>query len=114
MGVDAADYDGSGRPSLLVTNYQNELPALYRNISDRNELLFKYSTSEAGPDSIGRAYVGFGTAIRRCGQRRLGGHRDRQRPRDPPPERYFGCPQRPVLLRNAGPAGAADRPGSRT
>ena len=32
MGVDAADFDGSGRASILVTNYQNELPALYRNL----------------------------------------------------------------------------------
>ena len=27
MGVDAADYDGCGRPSLWVTNYENERTA---------------------------------------------------------------------------------------
>jgi hypothetical protein len=31
MGVDAADYDGSGRPSLLIGNFSNEMMALYHN-----------------------------------------------------------------------------------
>jgi enediyne biosynthesis protein E4 len=31
MGVDAADYDRSGRPSLLVGNFSNEMMALYHN-----------------------------------------------------------------------------------
>jgi hypothetical protein len=31
MGVDAADYDGSGRPSLLIGNFANEMMALYHN-----------------------------------------------------------------------------------
>lgn len=31
MGVDAADYDGSGRPSLIVGNFSNEMMALYTN-----------------------------------------------------------------------------------
>ena len=31
MGVDAADYDGSGRPSLLVGNFANQMMALYHN-----------------------------------------------------------------------------------
>jgi hypothetical protein len=31
MGVDAADYDGSGRPSLIVGNFSNEMMALYHN-----------------------------------------------------------------------------------
>jgi hypothetical protein len=31
MGTDAADYDGSGRPSLVVGNFTNEMMALYRN-----------------------------------------------------------------------------------
>jgi hypothetical protein len=31
MGADAADYDGSGRPSLLVGNFSNEMMALYHN-----------------------------------------------------------------------------------
>ncbi|MBZ0269092.1 CRTAC1 family protein, partial [bacterium] len=31
MGVDAADYDGSGRPSLTIGNFSNEMMALYHN-----------------------------------------------------------------------------------
>jgi enediyne biosynthesis protein E4 len=31
MGVDSADYDGSGRPALLVGNFSNQMLALYHN-----------------------------------------------------------------------------------
>jgi len=31
MGVDAADYDGSGRQSLVIGNFSNEMIALYHN-----------------------------------------------------------------------------------
>jgi hypothetical protein len=31
MGVDAADYDLSGRPSLVIGNFSNEMMALYHN-----------------------------------------------------------------------------------
>jgi hypothetical protein len=31
MGTDAADYDGSGRPSLIIGNFSNEMMALYHN-----------------------------------------------------------------------------------
>jgi hypothetical protein len=31
MGVDAADYDDSGRPSLVIGNFSNEMMALYHN-----------------------------------------------------------------------------------
>jgi hypothetical protein len=31
MGVDAGDYDGSGRPSLVIGNFSNEMMALYAN-----------------------------------------------------------------------------------
>ena len=31
MGVDAADYDGSGRPSIVIGNFANEMMALYNN-----------------------------------------------------------------------------------
>lgn len=35
MGIDAADYDRSGRPSLVIGNFANEMVALYRNESNR-------------------------------------------------------------------------------
>jgi hypothetical protein len=63
MGVDAADYDGSGRPSLLVTNYENELHAFYRNLGSSGGLLFQHSSTATGLASIGRRFVGFGTGF---------------------------------------------------
>jgi hypothetical protein len=64
MGLDAADYDGSGRPSIWVTNYENELHALYRNQAARDgRMYFTYSTSVAGLAVIGQRFVGFGTAF---------------------------------------------------
>ena len=49
MGVDAADYDGSGRQSLVIGNFSNEMMALYRN--EGNGLF----TDEAPGSTIGRA-----------------------------------------------------------
>ncbi len=61
MGVDAGDYDSSGLPSLLVTNYQNESHALYRNVSTAGTPAFLPDSRSAGLAGIGRQYVGFGT-----------------------------------------------------
>jgi hypothetical protein len=63
MGVDAGDYDGSGRPSLWVTNYQNELHALYRNLSNQQRVYFLFDTPAAGIAAIGQQYVGWGTGF---------------------------------------------------
>jgi hypothetical protein len=63
MGVDAADYDGTGRPSLWVTTFEHERHALYRNESRDGRTLFRYVTREAGIASLGSGYVGFGTAF---------------------------------------------------
>jgi len=49
MGVDAADYDRSGRPSLAVGNFSNQMMALYRNEGGG---LF---TDEAPRSPVGRA-----------------------------------------------------------
>jgi len=57
MGVDAADYDRSGFPSLLITNFSNQMAALYHN--EKNGLF----VDEAAPTGIGRASLltlGFG------------------------------------------------------
>jgi hypothetical protein len=63
MGLDAGDYDGSGRPSLWVTNYEHELHGLYRNDLRRGSVLFHYQTAEAGLAESGQKYVGWGTAF---------------------------------------------------
>ncbi len=49
MGVDAADYDGSGRQSLLIGNFSNEMMALYAN---EGKGLF---IDEAPASTIGKA-----------------------------------------------------------
>jgi hypothetical protein len=48
MGVDAADYDGSGRPSVIIGNFTNESMALYHN--DGSGLF----TDEAATSGIGK------------------------------------------------------------
>jgi hypothetical protein len=63
MGVDAADYDGSGQPSLWVTNYEHEQHGLYRNYSSRNGLSFTYQTAAAGLAVASQTYVAWGTAF---------------------------------------------------
>jgi len=49
MGVDAADYDGSGRPSLLIGNFSTEMLALYHN--EGNGLF----VDEAPASTVGKA-----------------------------------------------------------
>jgi hypothetical protein len=63
MGVDAGDYDGSGKPSLWVSNFENELHALYRNISRPGHLFFRFHSSAAGIAVLGKKYVGWGTGF---------------------------------------------------
>jgi hypothetical protein len=48
MGVDTADYDGSGRQGIVIGNFTNESMALYRN--DGTGLF----TDEAGTSGIGK------------------------------------------------------------
>ena len=57
MGVDAADYDRSGRPSLIITNFANQMLSLYHN--EGNGLF----VDEAPTSEVGRATLvtlGFG------------------------------------------------------
>jgi enediyne biosynthesis protein E4 len=57
MGVDAADYDRSGRPSLIITNFANQMLSLYHN---EGKGLF---VDEAPRSEVGRATLvtlGFG------------------------------------------------------
>ena len=103
MGVDAGDYDGSGKPALWVTNYENELHGLYRNRCQPGEASFNFQTTEAGIAVIGQKYVGWGTAFIDFD---LDGWEDLfvsnghaiHRPTDPGVTRK----QKPVLLLNQG------------
>ncbi len=61
MGVDAADYDGSGQASIWVTNYEGELHSLYGNVSQGNRRFFQFRTQRSGIAAIGQLHVGFGT-----------------------------------------------------
>src|SRR5262245_5364520 len=63
MGLDAGDPDRRGKPDLWVTNYENELHALYRNDCQPGRPFFLYRTASAGIAAIGQKYVGWGTAF---------------------------------------------------
>ncbi len=57
MGVDAADYDRSGRPSVIISNFANQMVSLYHN--EGNGLF----VDEAPQSEVGRATLvtlGFG------------------------------------------------------
>jgi enediyne biosynthesis protein E4 len=57
MGIDAGDYDRSGYPSLLITNFSNQMIALYHN--ERNGLFQDVApSSEVGRSSL--LTLGFG------------------------------------------------------
>ena len=78
MGVDAADYDGSGRPSLVIGNFSNEMMALYHN--EGNGLFI----DEAPRSALGRATLltlTFGCFFFDFEPRRVAGSVRRQRPR---------------------------------
>lgn len=57
MGVDAADYDNSGLPSLVVTNFSNQMVGLYRN-EGHGFFIDEAPSSEVGKSS--RLTLGFG------------------------------------------------------
>ena len=60
MGVDGGDYNGTGRASLWVTNFQGELHALYANHGGER---FEFVSKTAGLAALGRDLVGFGTGF---------------------------------------------------
>lgn len=60
MGVDVGDFDDSGRASIWVTNFESELPALYRNTGSGG---FAWQTQASGLGRLGGRNVGFGTAF---------------------------------------------------
>lgn len=63
MGLDIADPTRRGQPDIWVTNYENELHALYRNLSKPGKPLFTFYTPASGIAAIGQKFVGWGTAF---------------------------------------------------
>jgi hypothetical protein len=57
MGVDAADLDGSGRPSVVVTNFDNEMAGLYRPSGPG---VYDDVAVRAGVGAATRSTLGFG------------------------------------------------------
>jgi hypothetical protein len=101
MGIDAADYDGSGKPALWVTNYENEQHGLYRNDGKADLVAFTFQTPAAGLTAMGQKFVGWGTAfidVEMDGWESLfiaNGHAIRY-----PKSEGMTRKQRPVLMRN--------------
>jgi enediyne biosynthesis protein E4 len=60
MGVDCADMDGDGLLDLFVTNYQSEMPVLYRNLGGG---LFEDATRKAQIPSSLFPHVNWGTGF---------------------------------------------------
>lgn len=60
MGIGLGDYNNDGRWDLWVTNYQNEIGALYRG---GQNLLFSYASNAARIAATDEASVGWGTAF---------------------------------------------------
>jgi hypothetical protein len=63
MGIDAADSNRTGLASILVTNYENEWPALYRNRSVGANVQFTYDTQPSGLAAVGRNSVSWGVGF---------------------------------------------------
>jgi hypothetical protein len=63
MGTDAGDPENKGLPWLWCTNYENELHALYRNVSNKARVCFIFYTPASGIAAIGQKFVGWGTGF---------------------------------------------------
>lgn len=60
MGVDAADFDNSGVEGIAITNFDNEMTAIYRLGRDGT---YKDAAQAAGVGQASRASLGFGCAF---------------------------------------------------
>lgn len=58
MGIDSADYDNSGTPAILITNFSGEQLTLYRRDPSG---LFMDVAARAGVGAPSRHFLGFGT-----------------------------------------------------
>lgn len=60
MGIAIGDCDDDGWPDILVTNFERELLALYRNETAAS---FNHVSRQAGLAAFGEMYVGFGAVF---------------------------------------------------
>ncbi|MEO8258169.1 MAG: CRTAC1 family protein [Acidobacteriota bacterium] len=60
MGVDVGDFDGSGRPGLAITNFDNEMIGLYRATGAG---IYEDVATRAGIGQPSRSTLGFGCAF---------------------------------------------------
>ena len=116
MGLDVEDADGDGRPEILVSNFQNEHIAYYRNVSVGEvdptgaipPALFQEESGPAGLGADSRAWVGWGCALAdfdndgRPDVFVANGQIDANRADLAPTMTY---PQPPLLFRNVEPGG---------
>jgi hypothetical protein len=64
MGVSSGDWDGDGYYDLIVTNWHDELNAIYRNqTQEKGYLNFLYSTYRIGMMGLGNNMTGWGTIL---------------------------------------------------
>lgn len=64
MGVAGGDYDGDDWTDLVITNWQNELNAVYRNdFAGAGGLQFEYSTFRIGVAGLGNGVTGWGVHL---------------------------------------------------
>lgn len=59
MGLCVLDYDSDLLTDLMVSNYENQAFALYKNDGDSN---FRYATSTTGLQALGTTYVAWGSS----------------------------------------------------
>ncbi len=61
MGVAGGDFNGDGWTDLLITNWERELNALYRNQTpEKGQLTFQYATFRIGVSGLGNGVTGWG------------------------------------------------------
>jgi hypothetical protein len=61
MGIDAADFDNSGVEGIAITNFDNEMMALYRQLGQGNALpAYRDIAEQTGIGQASRASLGFG------------------------------------------------------
>ncbi|MBS0263631.1 MAG: CRTAC1 family protein, partial [Planctomycetes bacterium] len=58
MGVQVFDYNLDGLPDLWITDFEEEYPALFRNLGNG---LFRHVSRATGVAALGGMYVGWGT-----------------------------------------------------